>query len=79
MGFVVLEFVVLEEEEEGSLGGLDLRVCRCECGCRCEGVGRTESQRRERSQVSRDARCWGVRRGRGKVRVEIVCVRGSGG
>lgn len=36
------------------------------------GSGRVESQRRDRSQDSRDGSCEGGRAGMGKVRVEMV-------
>lgn len=52
-------------------GGVDMDGCGG-WGEGCEGRGRVESQRRERSQVSKRASCGGVRGRRGRVRVEIV-------
>ena len=43
----------------------------------CPGCGRVESQRRERSQDSRDESRRGVRGGMGRVIVEIVCTHGG--
>ena len=45
---------------------------------RSADCGRVDSQRMERSQDSRDESCWGVRGGRGRVIVEIVCVHTRG-
>lgn len=41
----------------------------------CGAAGRMDSQRTERSQDSRDDSWTGVRGGRGRVIVEIVCSR----